>query len=271
MFLNLETLRAQAPDKDWHFDPKTSTLIPNYLGIIKTIKGKANIGDRELKKGSRIYNNDVVQTAEKSFVVIEMIDLTMITLGPKSDFSVEKWAYRTKSDREAVFSVIRGQWRALIKTKSKEEDQLKIKTSLVSMGVRGTELMVNVNNIDTKEITEVALLEGFVHIEGKNSETQKDLTPGEHVVYVKDQKGVENKERKLTPKEIKSYQEFTSPGILRLLDPEPYLLSSALNSSKTENIETVKDYYPSSAQKKEGRSLKEKLELLNSLREKNSK
>jgi hypothetical protein len=82
--LYLPGLEAKGPDKDWVFDPKTSSLIPKYLGLVKALNGIAVIGERELKKGSKIYNNDLVQTSEKSFLVIEMIDLTTITLGPKS-------------------------------------------------------------------------------------------------------------------------------------------------------------------------------------------
>ena len=206
--LLLPLFKALAEDKDWTLDPKTSSLIPKYLGLIKVINGKAIIGERDLKKGSKIYNNELIQTAEKSFVVIEMIDLTTITLGPKSDFKVENWSYRTKNDRDAVFSVVKGQWRALIKSKSKDDDQLVIKTPIVSMGVRGTELMVNVTTVGTKEVTQVALIEGHVHLQGERPELDQDLVPGDHAVIVKNQNGFEHKDRKLNPDEIKSYKDL---------------------------------------------------------------
>ncbi|MBC7537304.1 MAG: FecR domain-containing protein [Bacteriovorax sp.] len=280
--LYLPVFQAKALDKDWNFDPKTSSLIPKYLGLVKVMNGKAVIGDRELKKGSKIYNNDLVQTSEKSFVVIEMIDLTVITLGPKSDFKVENWAYRTKNDRDAVFSVIKGQWRALIKSKSKDDDQLKIKTNLVSMGVRGTELMVNVNTIGNKEITQIALLEGHIHLQGERPELQQDLLPGDHAVIIKDQKGFEHKDRKLKPDEIKSYQEYTAPEVLRLLDLVVFDGEKEASNSglETEKIEVKND---SSAlvfksndeavkKKKEAdKSLKDNLDILNSTREHNLK
>ena len=280
--LHLPIFEAKALDKDWNFDPKTSTLIPKYLGLVKALNGKAIIGERELKKGSKIYNNDLIQTSEKSFVVIEMIDLTSITLGPKTDFKVENWSYRTKNDRDAVFSVIKGQWRALIKSKSKDDDQLKIKTPLISMGVRGTELMVNVNKFGNKEVTQVALLEGHVHIDGEQPSMQQDMLPGDHAVIVKDQKGFEHKDRKLKPDEIKSYQEYTSPDILRLLDPVAFdgdkeivnslpeagtleaknILPPANAKTTTETIKTKKILE---------KSLEENLEILNTTREKNLK
>jgi hypothetical protein len=276
--LHLPAFEAKALDKDWTFDPKTSSLIPKYLGLVKVINGKAMIGDRELKKGSKIYNNDLVQTAEKSFVVIEMIDLTVVTLGPKSDFKVENWSYRTKNDRDAVFSVIKGQWRALIKSKSKYDDQLTINTPLVSMGVRGTELMVNVSTIGNKEITQVALLEGHVHLQGEQASMPQDLLPGDHAVIVKDQKGFEHKDRKLKPDEIKSYQEYTAPEVLRLLDPvilegEKVVVNTASESAVTSASATApKSKEEILKQKKEiDKSLKENLEILNTTREQNLK
>ncbi|MDD4972771.1 MAG: FecR family protein [Bacteriovorax sp.] len=280
--LHLPAFEAKALDKDWTFDPKTSSLIPKYLGLVKVVNGKVIIGERELKKGSKIYNNDLIQTSEKSFVVIEMIDLTVVTLGPKSDFKVENWSYRTKNDRDAVFSVIKGQWRALIKSKSKDDDQLKIKTPLVSMGVRGTELMVNVNTMEGREITQVALLAGHVHLQGELPSIQQDLLPGDHAVIVKDQKGFEHRDRKLKPDEIKSYQEYTAPEVLRLLDP--VILDGEKEASnprlETEKIEAKNDSASAPKSKEEilkkkiqqiDKSLKENLEILNTTREQNLK
>lgn len=280
--MHLPVFEAKALDKDWVFDPKTSSLIPKYLGLVKVINGKAIIGERELKKGSKIYNDDLVQTSEKSFVVIEMIDLTVITLGPKSDFKVENWSYRSKNDREAVFSILKGQWRALIKSKSKDDDQLKIKTPLVSMAVRGTELMVNVNKFGTKEITQVALIEGHVHLQGEVPSMQQDLIPGDHAVIVKDQKGFEHKDRKLKADEIKSYQEFTAPEVLRLLTPiafdgeteiaNPNLESEIIDAKKSSLTKSSESKELNLKLKKESdKSLQENLEILNSTREKNLK
>lgn len=271
-YIHLPAFEAKALDKDWTFDPKTSSLIPKYLGSIKALKGKAIIGERDLKKGSKIYNNDLVQTSLNSFAVIELIDLTIITLGPSSDFKVENWSYRTKNDRNALFSVIKGQWRALIKSKSKEDDQLKIKTSLVSMGVRGTEVMVNVNQADNKEMTQVALLEGHIHLKGEQSDVEQDLNPGDHALFVKDQKGFLHQERKLSPDEIESYKETIAPDILRLLTPEELTQEKEVkSSSQSQSEKKNEDLADNNAsrvphkRKRSGRSIKENLKKLNSL------
>lgn len=277
--LYLLAFDAKATDKDWTFDPKTSTLIPKYLGKVKVLNGKAVIGDRELKKGSQIYNNDLVQTSEKSFAVIEMIDLTVVTIGPKTDFKVENWAYRTKNDRDAVFTVLKGQWRALIKSKSKDDDQLKIKTSLVSMGVRGTELMVNVDTNNEKEINQVALLEGAIHLEGDNlpKDLKKDLISGDYTVIEKDTKNSSNEmklqQKIISPEDMKTYQQFSSPGVLRLL--APIALNSTPSDNHTEEIKAEQNsLMPSTkikGRKAQSHSLEESLKILNKTREDNLK
>jgi hypothetical protein len=265
-----------ADDKDWTFDPKTSTLIPNYLGKIKALKGKAIIGDRELKKGSKVYNNDLIQTSEASFIVMEMIDLTTVTLGPNSDFKVENWKYRTKTDREAQFSIIKGKLRALVRSKAQSPDQLKIKTPTVSMGIRGTEFMVNVVNVGGKAIEQVALLEGSIHMEGPAPELNRDLIPGDHAVIVKNDEGdgiSSHEERKFTPEEAKSYQEFEEPEIPRLL--KTVTIASNEKTSTTMNEVEKKDSPSANVslkkRKDKPRSLQQNLEQLNTTREENRK
>lgn len=271
VLLNLLAPNVNCEDKkDWTFDPKTSTLIPNYLGKVKKMSGKAIIGEKELKEGSKIYNNDLVQTSEKSYLVIEMIDLTLLTLGPLTDFKVESWSYRTKNDREAIFSILKGRWRAFIKSKSKDDDQLKIKTPLASMGVRGTELLVNVLNDKNKEITQVALIHGAIHLENSLTGKKQDMGPGDHVVITQNEKGVENSDLKLTKDELKKYQEFIEPEIPRLLDPV------VMNTSNVDSQKTViKDNLTESPNTQnlniKTKSTKEILQELNNIREENRK
>lgn len=281
VLVHLPAFEAKAIDKDWTFDPKTSTLIPKYLGKVKVLNGKAVIGDRELKKGSKIYNDELVQTFDKSFVVLELIDLTVITLGPNSDFKVDKWDYRTKNDRSAVFTVVKGQWRALIKSKSKDDDQLKIKTNLISMGVRGTELLVTVAKENEQELNQIALLEGNIHFEGELPDgLKKDLVAGDYALIKKDATGSSKKEKILNSDEMKSYQEFTAPEVLRLLDHvATNSHSSALPSSETQNGLENSNASSAHAIKESGvkkakdspHSLQENLNILNKTREKNRK
>lgn len=256
-------------EKDWVLDPKTSTLIPKYLGKIKVLRGKAIIGDRDLKQGSKVYNNDLLQTLENSFVVMEMIDLTTITLGPQSDFKVSGWNYRTKNDREAEYNVMKGQWRALVREKSKDMDQLKIKTPAVSMGIRGTELMVNVLKNKESDVTQVALLEGSIHMETADGKKQ-ELIPGDHAILVKSAQGINHADKKLNVEELKNYRELDQ-GIPRLLHHEMTAANAVSNTDSNAAVDqkiSLTDAASESKKMKE-KTVKENLEILNTTREKN--
>lgn len=270
--LSASLFSQEKNDKDWTLDPKTSMLIPKYLGKIKVLHGKAAIGDRDLKKGSKVYNNDLIETKDNSYVVMEMIDLTTVTLGPNSDFKVTNWSYRTKNDRDAEFTVLKGQWRALVRSKSKDDDQLKIKTPVVSMGIRGTELMINVLKEKEVEFTQVALLDGAVHMETVDGKRQ-DLVPGDHAVVMKAEKGIQHKNIKMNEQEMKAFQEYSAPGVPRLLPAEKFAATETKmeqTDRSADQKDSVKDLAPPPGKSKE-KTVKENLQILNIIREENRK
>lgn len=263
----LFSFNSLALDKDWTLDPKTSTLIPNYMGKVKVIRGKAKVEERELEKGSKVYVNELVKTEDKTALVLELIDMTTITLGPNSEFKVEKWAFKTKNDRDAVFSVIKGQCRTLVINKAKAEEQLQVKTPQVSMGIRGTELLVNVLKNKNKDITQVALLEGEIHLYPEGTMKEQNMHPGDYAVIIKDEKGQAKENRTLTAAEKKSFTEMIEPDLPKLLDPivlndiksdtsNTEMKNSDLKKSEEDLKELLKN--PSS-----GPTFKEKLKELN--------
>ena len=65
---------AAEDKKDWVLDLKTSTLIPNYVGKVKVVRGKVMVGEKELEKGDKIYPKHFVKTEYKSLVIFEIID-----------------------------------------------------------------------------------------------------------------------------------------------------------------------------------------------------
>lgn len=268
-------------DKDWVLDLKTSTLIPKYVGTVKGIKGDVIVEDRNLQKGSKIYPRDVLKVQPKSFVKLELIDETQITVGPDSEFQVEQWAYRTKNDREALFNLMRGKMRAEIRSKSKEKDQLKIKSPLVSMGVRGTQFLLNYTTNKKSEVTQVALLEGKIHLNIDSLKEKLDLKPGDYIEVVKS--ATQNKSRKkvLPPEEFKVLNTKEAAEETNLLpDPlfeeesgELHSVNNLSNPDIQQNAEAPVSSLETSAinKKRADQSLKEKLKKLNQTREENLK
>jgi hypothetical protein len=270
-------------DKDWVLDLKTSTLIPKYIGKVKEIKGKAIVEDRELKIGSKIYPQDLIKTEEKSFIKLELIDDSLITIGAQSEFSVEKWAYRTKNDRDALFSLLKGKMRAEIKSKSKEKDQLKFKSPLVALGIRGTKFLLNNSTIGLKEVSQIALMEGKIHLEGNAFTENVSMKPGDYIEVVKDETQHSSaKQKVLSEEELKNYLASEQAQQTNLL-PDPVLdlveeektallikadptdVKNELATTSETSLELVTEKTPKIE------STKEKLKKLNDLYKENQK
>lgn len=271
-----------ADDKDWTLDLKTSTLIPKYVGTVKELKGDVMVEDRFLQKGSKIYPRDIVRTQEKSFIKLELIDDSLITLGASSEFSVEQWAYRTKNDRDAVFSLIKGKMRAEIKSKSKERDQLKVRSPLVALGIRGTALTLNNTFQGTKEITQVALLEGKVQLLIEELKEKMDLKPGDYIEIVKGVSRTKHKSKKMPDEDFNALKQAQLPDQYNLmkdaeLDTEDETNESSgtqtQSDSGEENSSTnlSNPAVTSTGKTIKPASLKEKIKILNTTREENLK
>lgn len=272
-------------EKDWTLDLKTSTLIPKYVGKVKEIKGIAIVEDRELKAGSKIYPQDLIKTEDKSFLKLELIDETLITIGPKSEFAVDRWIYRTKNDREALFTLIKGKIRAEIKSKSREKDQLKFKSPFVSLGIRGTKFLLNNSQIGQKEVSQVALMEGKINLEGSALTEGLSLKPGDYIEIVKDETQQNKvKQKALTKEELQTYLLSELPEQTNLLpdpiidvDSEKVSLSNVQQNDQTtiEKTETTTDASQlaetTEAKAPPVETVKEKLKKLNEIRQQNLK
>jgi len=164
---------------DFTFNKESGQAVPNYCGEIKIFRGgvfKENSGQlTPVKEGTRFYKNDKIVTESKSFAKIQMIDDSIIQLGSNSELKISDFQYTSKTDRRMILSVIKGQLRGLIKNKAKEGDLL-IKTKLATMGIRGTELLVNHQDLKNLSVSEFGLLEGEVDISNLKDEKSK-LTP----------------------------------------------------------------------------------------------
>jgi hypothetical protein len=183
-------LFAEEPDEGYAYDPVSKSVVPKFMGKVSLVKGTvivthANMEKEELKKDDKISPGDSIETSEKSFIKIAMVDTSVVTLGPESVFKVEKFVYRTKSDREALFNLLKGQLRTEVNIKAPSPDAIKVKSHQVSLGVRGTDFFVNAQlNAAGERVVEVALLKGLVGIEDKASAREFALSPQEHYISI---------------------------------------------------------------------------------------
>ncbi|MBC7427311.1 MAG: FecR domain-containing protein [Bacteriovorax sp.] len=258
--------------KDYTLDLKTSTLVPKFIGKVKIIRGKVLVGENELAKGDKIYPKNVIVTSDKSFVVIDLVDETVLSLGPLSEFTMENWGFRNKSDREGTLSLIKGKMRVEIKMKTKEEDQLKIKSPLVAMGIRGTEVLLNNSQVKGKWLTQVALIEGKVVLINKASEKNIPMTKDDYI-EVTEGADVAELVRKLNEGEIKKYNTVIAPGEKHLMDYPPMAINEVVDTKEagTDGGALVKHQaveQTTFSNPKESGNWKDNLNKLNELRKK---
>jgi hypothetical protein len=160
--------------------------------VLRVSKGKTK--SHVIKLKDKIYAGDKIITKSSSFIKILLIDDTLFQLGPNTNFSFEKFDFKTKNDRTAIYDLAKGQMRAIF-TKKAKKDALKIKTPAASMGVRGTELLTDVYRHRGKMKTDVALLSGRVEMiipKNKNRPSQRlVMKPGELFQSQRNQKNIQ--------------------------------------------------------------------------------
>lgn len=151
------------------------------IGTVLKRKGmvyKAFSDKKVLERGQHVKRKDVIITEKASFVRIKMLDDTIITLGPNSSLLLQRFRFTTKEKRAFSIKLLRGKLRANIVNKSKK-DSLKFETDSVSLGVRGTELLMNAG-----EVTKVAVISGKVALFNKLDDTVKELVAGAQFISI---------------------------------------------------------------------------------------
>ena len=125
----------------------------DYAGVVKTTKGSA-VAERAgakvaLAPGVRVNPGDRIVTARDGFVGVTLRDDTLLTLGPGSVLVLDSYGFDPKTHdgnflaslTRGVLSVVTG----LIARRS--PDSFVVKTRISTMGVRGTEFIVEANEL----------------------------------------------------------------------------------------------------------------------------
>jgi hypothetical protein len=123
-------------------------LAQGYAGVVKTSKGSASVersgAQVDLAPGSQLFEGDRILTGSDGYVGITMRDDTLLTLGPRTTMKLDSYAFDPKTHdgnflaslTKGMLSVVTG----LIARRSPES--FLVKTRISTMGVRGTEFIV---------------------------------------------------------------------------------------------------------------------------------
>ena len=131
----------------------TCGIAADYGGVVKTARGDVLVergGERlALRAGDLVAEGDRVLTGVDGYVGITLADETLLTLGPGALLVVDSCSFDARTQEgnllitltRGVLSVVTG----LIAKRS--PDAFVVKTRLSTMGVRGTEFIVEANEL----------------------------------------------------------------------------------------------------------------------------
>ena len=115
------------------------------IGVISAGIGDiSNQKNEKLSTGSKIYFGDTIIVKEKSNAQILLLDETALTVGEKSELTIDDFIYDPKSKIGKIVSNIKiGTVRIITGEISKQNpDNLKVNVPSGSIGARGTEFAV---------------------------------------------------------------------------------------------------------------------------------
>ena len=127
------------------------TAMAADIGLVKVAKGSVQIQRGTAKipvtVGTGLQTSDVVVTGADGSAGITFTDNSLVSVGPNSVFSIEKYRFDTTTHSgEFEGNLKQGRLAAVSgKMVQQSPDSMKIRTPSAIMGVRGTEFVVQVD------------------------------------------------------------------------------------------------------------------------------
>jgi hypothetical protein len=124
---------------------KSYAFSKDFIGVISAGIGEIiNQDSEKLTTGSKIYYGDTIIVKEKSNAQILLLDETALTVGEKSELTIDDFVYDPKSKVGKIVSNIKvGTVRIITGEISKQNpDNLEVNIPTGTIGARGTEFAV---------------------------------------------------------------------------------------------------------------------------------
>lgn len=116
-----------------------------FIGVIGAAIGDIkNQKDEVLENGSKVYYGDTIVVSEKSNAQVLFLDQTVITIGEKSELTIDEFVYDPETNDGKFVSNIKSGTIKIItgEISKKDPDNLEIKIPTGTIGARGTEFVV---------------------------------------------------------------------------------------------------------------------------------
>jgi hypothetical protein len=175
----------------------TVGVVTAASGEVKILRGETYL---EAQKGVDLQSQDVVETAAWASAQLDMEDGSSLKLGPKTKLALSE--YKLDKDKSVVaagLDVLSGWIRFAVSKLKKENSSYQFHTAVLTIGVRGTEGVIEAEN----EKGGLYLSEGWVEVKGVG----KDLTQFKPIQvrtgqYIARQRGQELIHHPTPPKEF---------------------------------------------------------------------
>jgi hypothetical protein len=139
------------------------------VGQIKVLKGAAFINESPASNGQVVNSGDKIKTMGSSYVKLEMVDSTIIQLASSTSITLAKYSKANLPRRNDV-SLLYGKLRVLVKKVANDNEQINYKAKQISLGVRGTEFMLNAYESGGAQTVDTLLLKGELKVSGASFE-----------------------------------------------------------------------------------------------------
>lgn len=128
--------------------PGMAATTPEDAGTVKSVKGIVTIlsggVQRVASPGDTLRSSDQIRTDPLSAVGITLRDNTVLSVGPDSTLSLDKFTFHATTRKGALeASLKRGSMSAISGTIAKTSpNAVQFKTATMTMGIRGTEFII---------------------------------------------------------------------------------------------------------------------------------
>lgn len=164
----------------------TNVFAANEIGYVTKIIGevyKISADKKEMKVAfhDEIRLKDTLFTKNKSIVSVKLGDDTVFTIAPNSKFIFHEMIL-ADNKRTMNFELALGKVRGVVSKSKVADNNVKVQTKTMVMGIRGTEILLNHSANGKNEFSEAALMSGEAQITYKDSGVTYQLKPGDYLV-----------------------------------------------------------------------------------------
>ncbi len=126
----------------------SSFIFADEAAIVKTYKGQAHLlregKEIPIEIGTQIFEKDTIRTEAHSLVGLIFKDNTRMSIGQKSEFTIEEYEFNLGEKKERfTTNLSKGSLECVTGLISKvNPETFKLKTKTATMGIRGTHFIV---------------------------------------------------------------------------------------------------------------------------------